>query len=551
MQSRRKSRSICKVTKPASPSVPWRHRKGGSRKRAYAIKSQSDSEVVFESKRTDGLKVQKTFRLTRDDVHDGHSIIMDVTLANEGTAPIQLDNYEMYGGSTTPFNPKRAMFSGFYWQDNGKSKYHPTTWFNAFLIFKDEKEEESWETPKLDWAGVSSQFFATIIRPTEPQDSKFWAGRYPTNAIDDPKKESKNLYGVECSLRLPDQQLNPGEEPVTLSYEIYMGPKEYDRVKELPAGQRSIMAYNKIPIMGFFFGWIIKPCAELLVWLMVFFYGWVGNYGVAIIMLTIMLRICMWPLHSKAHMTSKRMSALTPKLNELKEKFKDDPQRMQQEQMKLWRDYGVNPMGGCLPALVQIPIFLGYFRMLQSSAEIRHEPFFGWINDLSMPDTIGYLPEMLGGFPINILPVIMTITSFFQFAMMPKTGDPTQRMLFKFFPLLFFFILYSFPSGLVLYWTFQNLISVGQTWYLNQRPLPELKKKKRSNKKGFLERMQEQAEIAKKAQAAKQRGETPQAALPGGGSTSTNFGDKGPRKQKAKSKKRGGNRNRNRKKKRK
>ena len=523
-------------------------RKGEFEKQPYTIKSQSDSEVVLETTLPEGLKVQKSYHINHDEYHqDGHSIVMELELTNEGTIPIQLDNYALYGGSATPFNPKRGMFSGFYWQNEGKSSFHPTTWFNAFLIFKDEKEEEEWDTEELGWAGVSTQFFATIVRPVEPQDSEFWAGRYETAAIHDPKEESKNLFGVECSLRLPDTQLNPGEEPIKLIYEIYMGPKEWERVKTLPADQGSIMAYNKIPIMGFFFGWIIKPCAEWLVYILVALHGMVGNYGWGIILLTILLRILMWPLHSKAHMTSKRMAALTPKLNDLKEKLKDDPQKMQQEQMKLWRDYGVNPMGGCLPALVQIPIFLGYFRMLQSSAEIRHEPFVLWIQDLSMPDTVGYLPDFLGGYPINILPFLMTITSYFQFAMMPKTGDATQRMLFKLFPLMFFFILYNFPSGLALYWTFQNLISVLQTWYLNQRPLPKLVKKKRSNKKGFLERMQEQADAAQKAQAAKKRGESPQAAQSGGGST--NFGEKGPRKQKAKQKSRGGNRNRKRKRK--
>jgi YidC/Oxa1 family membrane protein insertase len=219
-------------------------------------------------------------------------------------------------------------------------------------------------------------------------------------------------------------------------------------------------------------------------------------------------------------------------LNELRTKYENDPQKMQQEQMKLWSEYGINPMGGCLPALVQMPIFIAYFRMLSSAVELRHEPFVAWIKDLSMPDTI----TTIGGFDINLLPVLMAATSYVQFAMMPKTGDKNQRMIFMMFPLMFLYFCYTYASALALYWTWSNIISIVQTYVLNKRPVPPLKKPGK-RKSTWMERLQQQAEAAQRAQAS---GRPAPAAGPslGGAASSSNFGEKGPRKQKPKANRR-------------
>ena len=171
----------------------------------------------------------------------------------------------------------------------------------------------------------------------------------------------------------------------------------------------------------------------------------------------------------------KRMSLLQPKMKELKEKYQDNPQKMNQETMALYRDYGVNPLGGCLPILLQMPIFLGFFAMLRSAVELRHEPWLGWVDDLSMPDTIAEP----GGFPLNILPILMGVTMILQMRMTPSTGDKMQRRIFMLMPIIFLVFCYGFASALALYWTAQNIISIGQTWLLRNRQDVELVKRKR------------------------------------------------------------------------
>ncbi len=508
----------------------------------YAVRENGPESITYAAKRPDGLAVQKSYRVHHEpdekEGENGHVVDLELRLTNAGAEPIALQDYSVYGGAAAALNARRGMWSGFFWQNGEKPRYKPVTWFNKFLMFNPEREFIEHPTPELTWGGVSNQFFASVVRPVEAADGVYYAGRFPFQVLgEEDISKRMRLKGVECALGLPAQQLAAGETRV-FNYEIYVGPKEYARLAKLPGQQKAIMAYDKIPIMGPMFGWVIKPFAQILNRILTFFGEKTGNYGVAIILLTIIVRICMWPLHSKAHSTSKKMAALTPKLTELKEKYPDDPQKMQQEQMKLWGQYGINPLGGCLPALLQIPIFLGYFRMLLSAVEVRHKPFVFWLNDLSMPDTLGHVWDwvpLIGGAPINLLPFLMTGTSYLQFALMPKTGDKTQRMMFMLFPLMFLVFCYRYPSALALYWTCQNIISIGQTWLLNKRPAPELKKVKKV-KKGWMQRLQEQAEAAQRAQNAKQRGQKPAtgaASSPSG--SNNNFGEKGPRNQKPKS----------------
>ncbi len=193
------------------------------------------------------------------------------------------------------------------------------------------------------------------------------------------------------------------------------------------------------------------------------------SWGLAIICLTIIVRIFIWPLHAKSTHSMKRMSKLQPKMKELKEKYPDDPNKLNTEMMGLYRKYGINPLGGCLPMFIQIPIFFGFFKMLNSAVELRDQPFL-WVDDLSQPDTVGYLL----GLPINLLPIVMAGTSAIQMAMMPKTGDKMQQRIMLFMPLMFFFFCYNYASALALYWTTQNIFSIGQTYLMNKIPEPEL-----------------------------------------------------------------------------
>jgi len=213
----------------------------------------------------------------------------------------------------------------------------------------------------------------------------------------------------------------------------------------------------------------------------------------------------------------KRMSKLQPIMKDMKEKYKDNPQKLNQETMKLYREYGVNPMGGCLPMLVQIPIFFGVFNMINAAVELRGQPFF-WVSDLSQPDRIAEI----AGIPINLLPILMAVTMVLQMRMTPQTGDKLQRRIFMLMPLMFFFFCYNYASALALYWTTQNIVSIGQTYLTHRMPEPELQKKSSKpgkdgvvdvesstpRKKGFMERMAEKMEeIHKEREAA--AGNTP------------------------------------------
>jgi YidC/Oxa1 family membrane protein insertase len=177
----------------------------------------------------------------------------------------------------------------------------------------------------------------------------------------------------------------------------------------------------------------------------------------------------------------KRMGLLAPKMKELQEKYKEDPQRQQMEVMKLYKDYGVNPVGGCLPLFLQMPIFFGFYSVLENAAELRGQPFIGWVHDLSIPDTVAHVM----GYSINPLPIIMGITMILQMKLtpQPQTVDKTQKMMFTIMPFFFLYICYNFAAALALYWSTQNIFSIFQSWIMKlYMPEPKLEKKVRQPK---------------------------------------------------------------------
>ena len=217
--------------------------------------------------------------------------------------------------------------------------------------------------------------------------------------------------------------------------------------------------------MGFdgFFGFF----AKVLLWAMSGLHGFGLGYALCIIAITIIIKILFWPLTRASTISMKRMAAYQPQMAEIREKFKDDPQKMNKRVMEFMREHKINPMGGCLPILIQIPVFFGFFTMLRSAVELRGAQFL-WACDLSQSDTIANLPEsipFIGDFPINPLPMIMGVTMILQARMTPMspTADATQQKIMKYMPLMFIVILYNFSAGLTLYWTVQNMLSILQT----------------------------------------------------------------------------------------
>jgi YidC/Oxa1 family membrane protein insertase len=254
-------------------------------------------------------------------------------------------------------------------------------------------------------------------------------------------------HAVESALGMPGFTLEPGQSQ-TQSFVIYSGPREYSRLKRLPADEEGIMNFGT-------FGIVSKTLLNSMNWLHARF----NSYAWAIVVLTLVIKTLLWPLQNKATGSMKRMQLLQPKMTELREKYADDPQRMNVEMMKLYKDYGVNPLSGCLPMLVQIPIFFGFYNMLGKAVELRNSKFL-WVHDLSQPDTVFHLAS----FPVNILPLVMAGTMFWQMSISPKSGDAMQQRVFMFMPLIFIVFCYNFASALALYWTVQNLFSVVQLY---------------------------------------------------------------------------------------
>jgi YidC/Oxa1 family membrane protein insertase len=244
-------------------------------------------------------------------------------------------------------------------------------------------------------------------------------------------------------------------------FEIYAGPKEISQLRKLGGGQDSVMNFGM-------FGFV----SEFLLWAMNSLNSVFNSYAAAIIVLTLVIKTLLWPIQNKATDQMKKMSLLTPKMTEIREKYKDDPQKMNEEVMKLYREYGVNPFSGCVPMLIQIPIFFGFYAMLGSAIELRNSSFL-WVHDLSQPDTV----FRLLGFPINVLPIVMAGSMIWQMALSPKSGDAMQQRIFYFMPVVFLVFCYNYASGLALYWTTQNLFSIVQLYLTRNKPLPTLEKK--------------------------------------------------------------------------
>jgi len=257
------------------------------------------------------------------------------------------------------------------------------------------------------------------------------------------------------------------------TFEIYAGPKERKLLKQYGRGFDSVIS-----------GRILKPIVVFLEIVIKFFYSFTHNYGIAIILMTIMIKIILHPLTFKSFESMRRMSTLQPKVNEIREKYKSNPQQMNKEVQALYRKEKINPMGGCLPLLLQLPIFYALYTLLSGMVELRNESFL-WIKDLSLPDTVatlrvsipllGYKIGNQGFTDINVLPFVMTATTLLQSKL--TSGDQSGqqgKMMTYLFPIMFFFIFWNMPSGLVLYWTLQNIFTIGQQYLIDVR----LKKKK-------------------------------------------------------------------------
>jgi YidC/Oxa1 family membrane protein insertase len=429
----------------------------------FTASTQSNSVVQFERTTAEQLAIRKKFFFEKSPENkDNYVIEMDVDLENRGTKPYQNAGYFVALGSAAPIHPKDyPSYTRLVWCIDGKAKGIDVGWFGSsggFLGLGQRAARPYYDESIHggEWVAVSNQFFTTLMAPLTAKATGVW-GR----SFDIERSPDQKLLGVEGALGMPGFQLQPGQT-YSARFEIYAGPKLYHRLAQLPHNEAEVMDFG-----------MFKIVCQFLLNFMNLLNSWLHDYGLAILALTTIIKLTLWPIQNRANRSMRQMAALSPKMQELKDKYKDDPTRMNQELMKLYKQYGINPVGGCLPMMIQIPIFFGLFKMLGQAVELRNAKFL-WVKDLSQPDTIAHLPLL--GWPVNIIPLCMAATQIWLMAMTPKTGDPTQRRIMMFTPLIFLFICYNFAAALALYYTAQNLFSILQFYQNKRQPMPTLEK---------------------------------------------------------------------------
>ena len=388
-----------------------------------------------------------------------------------------------------------------------KNSVDEANYSNASVFYGDEQvivdassvgEKEIKEfRGKVEWLTVRNKYFATIIIPDDPAKVE---GAYIEGISESVGNEGiHESYDVRLTLPFQNQIIE------TKTFTLFIGPVDY---KELEAYGKDLV---KIVDFGSFFGlkFIVRPIAEyILLPLFQFLHSFIPNYGFVLIIFSIIIKIVVYPLTKSSYQSMKKMQALQPMITELKEKYKDDQQKVSKETMKLYSTYGINPAGGCLPMLLQMPIFVALWGMFQSAIDLRQQPFFGWITDLSQPDVIydlGFKLPMFGISQISGLALLMGITTFVQQKMTIK--DPKQQALVYVMPVMLTLLFMSFPSGLNLYYFMFNILSIAQQYYINhQGGTVELVPVANPNKKkGFMSKMMEAAEEQAKTQKKKRK----------------------------------------------
>jgi YidC/Oxa1 family membrane protein insertase len=301
----------------------------------------------------------------------------------------------------------------------------------------------------IDWIAVQSRYFISSLIPENPTEATLHLAQ-------------KSGDVLAAQYILPEINIKPGTHQ-SFQFNIFQGPMSMSLLNSYGNKLGKALDFGM-------FDFLAKP----LLWLMNFIYNnLIPNYGIAIIIITLITKVILWPLGTKSYKSMGEMKKLQPLIKEIKEKYGDDRKRVNEETMALYRTYKINPMGGCLPMLVQIPVFFALYRMLYEAIELRHAPFFLWINDLSAPDRLfnfGFsIPFMDPPYGIPVLTLVMGATMFLQQRMSPPMGDAAQAKMMMLLPVVFTFIFINFSSGLVLYWLVNNIVSIGQQYYITKK----------------------------------------------------------------------------------
>lgn len=390
------------------------------------LKDGQDSvQVRFESADQGGVKLIKTFTLKRG----SYAVDVQHDVVNTGSAAV---NPQLYMQLVRDGN-KPEHESSFYSTFTGPAVYTDAKKYHK-VEFKDI------ESGKAEVDKASPNGFVAMVQHYFASAWLLADGIQRDNFV---RKVGDNLYAV--GMITPVGTVEPGQTK-TVSSRLFSGPQIEPMLEKLSPGLELVKDYGWLTILA-------KP----LYWLLSELHKFIGNWGWSIVALVVLLKIAFYWLNAKAYSSMAKMKAINPRIQEMRERLKDKPQQMQQEMMRIYREEKVNPMGGCLPIVIQIPVFMALYWVLQSSVEIRNAPWIGWIHDLSVPD------------PFFILPLLMTLSSLLQTALNPAPPDPMQAKMMWIMPLMFSVMFFFFPSGLVLYWLTNNILSIAQQWIINKR----------------------------------------------------------------------------------
>ncbi len=394
------------------------------------VLSGESQTLTMTAQLSSGLQITRRF------IFDPESYLfkMEVDIYNFSETPLQGSPYMSLTNLPFGSTAQRYFFSGPAALIDGKLQEVKT---------KDLEESSKTLQGKITWAAFEGTYFMTGVIPEEQEDItlKLSAEGEKVNSL---------LIGTENVISAKGR--------LQYNYQVYFGPKKMSTFQEVGHDLDRIIN----------FGWFDK-LAKPALFLLNFFYGYVGNYGIAIILVTILIKLLFWPIAQKGLKSMKNMQKIQPKMAKLKEKYKNDKTRLNEEMMILYKTYKVNPVGGCLPMVLQIPVFFALYKVLLQAIELRHAPFMLWITDLSAPDRlmIGVDLPYLGGLPV--LTLLMGGSMFLQQRMTPAPADPTQAKIMMFLPVIFTFMFLNFASGLVLYWLVNNLLSIGQQYMINKQ----------------------------------------------------------------------------------
>ncbi|MFM5906533.1 MAG: membrane protein insertase YidC [Novosphingobium sp.] len=397
-----------------------------------------------------GLAFAITYKIDKD-----YMITADASVANRGAAPVAVTPFARLGRtSKTASLDTWNIHSGPFGAFDEKVRFDPN-----YDAFEELPGGLMVNEGKADWIGFTDIYWMSALIPGNPTGT--------TNF----RSLGNHLYQANMFYR--PVVVAPGQTAGT-NTRLFAGAKEGD---VLAAYQKTGIANFSLAIDWGWFRWFEEP----IFWLLKKLFSLAGNFGVAIILLTLIVRGIMFPIAQRQFASMAAMKAIQPKMKALQERFKDDKQKLQEETLKLYKSEGVNPLGGCLPIFLQIPVFFALYKVLTLAVEMRHQPFYGWIKDLSAPDpahilnAFGMLPFQVPGFlAIGVLAVLLGVTMWLQFKLNPASPDPVQQQVFAIMPWMMMFIMAPFAAGLLIYWITSNVLTIAQQKYLYARH-PQMK----------------------------------------------------------------------------